>query len=283
MTPTPQMRVGFIGMGNMGAPVAQRIIAAGFPTTLWARSESTLAPFRSGPASFATDVPSVGAACDLVGLCVRDDATVEAIVLAQGLLDSMPTGAVLAIHSTVHPDLCRRLGALGAERGVDVVDAPVSGGAHQAELGNLAVMVGGDPGVFERCRPVFETFGSLVRLLGPLGAGQLAKLVNNTVFTVQSMVAAEALELGGALGLDRDSLSKVLHAASAQSFAMDIFAARRIALEDWGREPGAQLLQKDVGLTTDVAAGLDAGRLLLRTAEASLERMHLPLRRPRPS
>jgi len=276
-----QMRVGFVGMGNMGAPMAQRIIDGGFPTTLWARRSSTLDPFVSGPASVADDVRTLGQASDLVGVCVRDDAAVEDVVLAGGLLESMRPDSILAVHSTVHPDLCRRLGALAADRGVHVVDAPVSGGARQAELGNLAVMVGGDRAVFERCQPVFDTFGGLVRLLGTLGAGQLAKLVNNTVFTVHSMVAGQAFELGGALGLDVETLFDVLHAGSAQSFAMDIYVQRGIPLEAWSREPGAQLLQKDVGLTTDVAGELEAGRLLLGTAAASLDHMGLPIRRPK--
>jgi 3-hydroxyisobutyrate dehydrogenase-like beta-hydroxyacid dehydrogenase len=247
------MRVGFIGLGSQGAPMARQIIAAGYETTLWARRRATLEPFEGRGAAFAASPAELAAASDLVCLCVVDDADVEQVV--DDLLPAMAPGTVIAVQSTVHPDTCIALAAKASERDVTLIDAPVSGGAPAADAGELVVMVGSDDETFERCRPVFSTYGNPVVHVGPLGSGQLAKLVNNVVFTAHLGVANDAYELAERLGIDRGALFTILSRGSGNSYALAIMSAR--SLPEMGELAGT-LLRKDVDIVAAVATARDA-------------------------
>ena len=257
------MRVGFIGLGHQGAPIARRIIDAGYPTTLWARREATLAPFADTGAQVAATPAALAAGSDLIGICVVDDSDVAEVLTGEtGVLAGVGAGAVIAIHSTVHPDTCRRLADPAAERGAILIDAPVSGSAAAAETGTLLVMVGGTAETAERCRPVFETFGDPVLHVGPLGSAQLAKVVNNAVFSANMSVAHDAVELGTALGIDGDILVEVLVHGTARSFALGSLVAALQARGTPGNRAGF-LLRKDLDILTGAAreAGADPGLL----------------------
>ncbi|MFF0224080.1 NAD(P)-dependent oxidoreductase [Streptomyces sp. NPDC004629] len=246
------MRVGFIGLGSQGAPMARRIIEAGYETTLWARRSGTLAPFADTAAKTAGSPVELAAASDVVCLCVVDDADVEQLTTGpDGVLAGLRRGGVLVVHSTVHPETCRRLEERARVQRVSVLDAPVSGGGRGAEGGTLLVMAGGDPQVFAFCRPLFATYGDPVVHLGPTGAGQVAKLLNNVLFTAQLGLAADAFALGDRLGLDSAALGRILPRGSAASFALERIvdaggSLRRIA------EHAGGLLAKDVRLFTDI-------------------------------
>lgn len=260
------MRVGFIGLGNQGAPMARRIAESGHELTLWARSEATLTPFADVVFSRASTPAEVGMASEVVGVCVRGDSDVEEISLgASGLFAGMKEGSVLVIHSTVHPDTCRRLGALAAARGIDVLDAPVSGGGQAASERRLLVLVGGGSDVLERVTPVLSTFGNPIRRVGSLGAGQTAKLVNNALFAAGLSLANEALALGAALGLDEGELVESMKHGSANSVALGVAAGVRPRLDDPSSGPAAiaALLTKDLDLVDQLAAreGADASPL----------------------
>src|SRR6478609_6121094 len=154
--------------------MAQRIVAAAFPVTLWARRAESLLPFAETAAAIATSPAQLGAASDVLGVCVVDDAGVDEILRGpEGALAGMADGSIVVIHSTVHPDTCLQLQADFPR--LHVIDAPVSGGGIKAEIGELLVMVGGPVDVLDRCRPVLGTFGDPVLHLGPLGSGQEVK------------------------------------------------------------------------------------------------------------
>ncbi|MFF0081831.1 NAD(P)-dependent oxidoreductase [Streptomyces canus] len=266
---------GFIGLGSQGAPMAQRVLDAGLPLTLWARRPSSLEPFAGTKAQLADSPAELAAACDVVGVCVVSGADVEQVVLGEsGVLAGLRPGAVLAVHSTVHPDTCRRLGALAAERGAHVVDAPVSGGGPAASEGKLLVMVGGESEALERCRPVFETYANPVVHLGPLGAGQVTKLLNNVLFTANFGIAASALALGERLGVAPERLAEVAGHGSAASFALGRLAASGCDPTLFGSRAGG-LLSKDVGLMAALTDGSPAESVLVE-ARAALERMSVP-------
>lgn len=264
-------RVGFIGLGSQGAPMARRIVDAGFPTTLWARRAATLEPFADTPARLAGTPAELGAAVDILGVCVVDDAGVDSVLRgADGALATMTAGSVVMIHSTVHPSTCLRV--QDDFPTLHIVDAPVSGGGHQAAAGELLVMVGGSTEAVARCRPVLETFGAPVLHLGPLGAGQVAKVLNNTVFSAQLALAAEAFALAATLGLDRGSVARVLADGSGRSYAAGIVAGMGYELEALGPLAG-ELLAKDVGILAD-RSDLD-GTALLAAADRALELMRV--------
>ena len=246
------MRVGFVGLGKQGAPIAERLLAAGHPTTLWARRAEALERFLTRGAAVAPDLPALGRA---------SDAAVRDVCLGDGgLLGGMAPGALLVIHGTVSPETCRVVARHAAERGVAVTDAPVSGGAAAAREGRLTVMAGGDAATIDACRPVFSAFAAQVFHMGALGAGQAAKALNNTLMLANLAALHDTLELGGVLGLDRAVLLEVLRASSGDSFAADAYG-RAGGLAGFAR--GARLLAKDMGILEAMAreAGGDPAAL----------------------
>ena len=247
------MRVGFIGLGSQGAPMARRIVEAGHPLTIWARRPETVESFADTAATVARTPAELAANSDVVCLCVVSDADVESVIMRDdGVLAGLAAGGVIAIHATVHPDTCRQVAARTVDLGVDVVDAPVSGGGVAAAAGKLLVMVGGDDAVVDRVRPVFATYADPVLHLGSLGSGQMAKLLNNLLFTAQITVATETFDFAARLGIDRTAMAEVLANGSGGSRAAGIVAGSAFDLSGL-RQVATTLLAKDVGIMLDVA------------------------------
>ncbi|UMB70466.1 NAD(P)-dependent oxidoreductase [Mycobacterium paraterrae] len=271
------MDVGFIGLGSQGAPMARRIVEAGFPTTLWARRAVSLEPFADTAASVAESPAELAAASDLVCLCVVGDADVVDVVTGDsGVLAGLKPGGVIAVHSTVHPATCRELAEKADAQGVSVIDAPVSGGAPAAAEGKLLVMVGGEDEVVERCRPVFASYADPIVHLGALGSGQTTKLLNNLLFTANLGTAATMLALGEALGVRPGRLTEVISRGSGNSFALNVLGGDTAGLARLAAMAGS-LLQKDVRLIADVADTANAaGGVVLDTADATLVLMEHP-------
>lgn len=270
------MRVGFIGLGSQGAPMARRIVDSGFPTTLWARRAAALESFADTPARVAGSPAELAAASDLVCLCVVGDSDVEELTFGElGVLAGLQSGGVIAVHSTVHPNTCRAIAEKAAAQGVSIIDAPVSGGGPAAGEGRLLVMVGGETEVVERCRAVFESYSDAVIHLGELGSGQTTKLLNNLLFTANVGTAATALTLAEALGVSPARLVDVVARSSGNSFALSSIAkaggvARLAGL-------AGPLLQKDVRLLVDLAERASAsGGAALAAADAALSLMDAP-------
>lgn len=271
------MRVGFIGLGSQGGPMARAIVDAGFETTLWARRAASLEPYADTAAKIADSPAALGAASDLVCVCVVGDADVEEVLLSDdGVLAGMSPGGVIAIHSTVAPDTCRRLAEVAKSHGVAVIDAPVSGGAPAVEQRKLVVMVGGDADVLDRCRQVFETYADPIVHLGALGSGQVTKLLNNLLFTANVANAKSTLDLAAALGVSIDSLAEVLARGSGNSSALASVVRLGGDLDALSQVAGA-LLRKDVRLIVDVAdqGGVTPGAVLT-AADSALELLGHP-------
>jgi 3-hydroxyisobutyrate dehydrogenase len=259
------IRAGFIGLGSQGAPIARRIVDGGFPLTIWARRAASLEPYADTAATPAASPAELGAASDVVGICVlADDDVVDVVLRNDGVLAGMAPGGVIAIHSTIHPDTCRRLADAAAARDVRVIDAPVSGGEKIAREGNLLVMVGGDPDALEVARPIFETFGNPIVHLGPLGSGEVAKIVNNFVLTAQFAVALETYDFAEGLGLDKAALGEVLRHGSGRSEAASVVVGLGFDLTNLAAK--GPLLHKDSGLALDLAkaAGTEQSAEVLR-------------------
>jgi len=237
------LRTGFIGLGSQGAPMARRMMEAGFPLTVWARRAEVMGEWQEIGASAAASVAELGAACDHVGVCVVNDADVAQI--CDQLIPAMRQGSLLAIHSTILPESCERLAARCAERGIRFLDAPVSGGEPAASAGVLTVMCGGSAEAFEAARPVFETFGKMIVLLGPAGCGQRAKIVNNALMAAHFGVGHAATKAAEALGIDRTAFSELIKASSGRSYAFEVYARLPSPA---AFSMGAPLLRKDVDL-----------------------------------
>jgi 3-hydroxyisobutyrate dehydrogenase len=240
-------KIGFIGLGSQGAPIARRIIDAGYPVVLWARRPDTLAPFADTAAATASSIAELGARTEHVGICVVDDAGVSQV--CDQLIPAMHPGGRIAIHSTVDPRLCVALAARAAARGLSLMDAPVSGGGPGAAAGTLTVMVGGEEEAVAAARPIFATFAGLVVRLGGIGAGQSAKLVNNALMAAHVAMAHHALAAGAVLGLDRAALTEIVKVSSGRSYGFEVYA-RLPSPAAFAQ--GAKLLSKDVRLFGDV-------------------------------
>lgn len=260
----------------MGGAIATRIIQAGWPTILWARRPGALDEFRGPNVEAAATPAELGAGADVIGICVWSDDDVREVVAGeQGVLAGCRPGTVIAVHSTVLPSTVRDLAALATETGVRVVDAPVSGGRTVALAGSLALAVGGDEDALARCRPVFDAFAGHLVLLGDVGAGQIAKLLNNSLFAANLAVADDALTLGEALGVDAGALAQFLGSGSGRSYGLDLAPTARGSQAT--REAMLPALQKDVDrLVVEAAAhGID-GTPLGRAAVEALRRLRDP-------
>jgi 3-hydroxyisobutyrate dehydrogenase len=206
-------RAGFVGLGSIGQPMARRLLGGGLETTVFDLAEDPVTALVAAGARRAGSPREVAAAADVVGVCVRDDADVRAVVLGDdGVLAGAAPGTVIAIHSTILPRTVLELGAAAAPRGVGVVDACVTGGPMGAERGTLTYMVGGEEVHVERCRPVFATAAAKIVHTGALGTGAATKLCNNLMTYLGFLAAFESNLLAERAGLSREALHEVTRA-----------------------------------------------------------------------
>jgi 3-hydroxyisobutyrate dehydrogenase len=225
-------RVGVVGLGTMGGAMAANLARAGFPLTVWNRSAGRAESLVALGASVAATPAALGAAVDVVLVCVSDTADVEAVLFGpDGVADGAAAGALVIDCSTIDPAGTRAVAARLAARGIAFVDAPVTGGSEGAQNGTLAILVGGDPADVERARPVFGAIGRTVTHFGPVGSGQAAKAVNQVVIAGGYLAVAEGLVLAMKAGLDPAQVVEALSGGVAQSWILANRSGRMIANE----------------------------------------------------
>ena len=254
------IKVGYVGLGNMGLPMTRNLIAAGFDVQVRSRSKGPVAQAVAAGATEAAGLADLAAACDLVCTCVPMPEDVEAIYLGDaGLVSGITPGTILIDHSTVGPDTNRRVNDAASAAGGHFLDAPVSGGPAGAEAGTLAIMVGGEAAVFEQAKPVLDALGKTIVHLGPCGSGSVAKLINNMLVGVHLRALIESLQIAARSGVDLDGLSQVLMGGSAASFILERMYP---LLRERNFEPRfrAELFHKDLRLAVELAraCGVDA-------------------------
>ncbi|CAM5779951.1 NAD(P)-dependent oxidoreductase [Ottowia pentelensis] len=222
--PCPPRTVAFLGLGVMGAPMAGHLARAGHTVTVYNRTAAKATAFCAqfaGTHQAATPA-AAAAGADFVFSCVGNDDDLRQVVLGDsGALAGMKPGAVLVDHTTASADVARELAAAAQARGLHFVDAPVSGGEAGAQNGVLTVMCGGEAAAFEQARPVAMAFARAVTLLGPSGAGQLSKMVNQICVASVVQGLAEAIAFGQRAGLDMNQVLAVIGKGAAQSWQMD--------------------------------------------------------------
>ncbi|MBK6009652.1 NAD(P)-dependent oxidoreductase [Streptomyces sp. MBT53] len=254
------MRIGFIGWGRMGRPIVDRLTVAGHDVTvLVRRPEARAAAQESGLASADTVRATVRDA-DAVLVTVLKDEQVRAVCLgADGALSAMKPGSTLVQHTTSDPATAQLLAEAGAERGVGVLDAALSGGPHDIAAGRLTLWVGGEAAQLEELRPLLETYASPVMFVGPAGNGQRVKLVNNALFVAQVGLVVDAVRVAGSLGIDEKAILTALQHGSGASRALGVVASGGSV--DSVAERLADLMSKDVRVVREVAhsAGADLG------------------------
>ena len=241
MRPRMPLRVGFVGLGNIGMPMAERVLGAGFATTVHDVVRERVATLVARGAAPAASPRDCAARSDVVGICVRDDAQVRDVVLGDdGILAGASSGAVVAVHGTVYHDTVLVLGAAAAARGVGFVDACVTGGAAGATAGTLTTMVGGASQDVEKVRPMLDAFSKVVIPTGPLGTGTVVKLCNNMLGYLAWTATFEALVLARAAGVPADVLEQVTRAGGHLTDAMAGFLALHARPDAVRRAPESQ-------------------------------------------
>jgi 2-hydroxy-3-oxopropionate reductase len=249
-------RVGFVGLGLMGLPMARNILQAGYQLTVWNRTAAKATPLVAQGAEQAGSPADVARRSDVVVTIVTDSPDVEAVVGGQdGVLSGAGPGLVWIDMSTISPGVTRRLGAAAAERGVQALDAPVSGGPPGAEAGTLSIMVGGDQALFDACLPLLQTMGRTITRVGELGAGQVTKACNQVVIAATLAGIAEALVLGAKAGVDPALIRQALMGGYAGSRLLEVHGQRMI---DHAFDPGffVKLHDKDLHIVLDMARSL---------------------------
>jgi len=259
--------VGFIGLGQIGAPMATRLLAWPDGLTVYDVAPDAMAPFVDQGAHRASSPAAVAARCDVISVMVRDDEQVEQVLTGpDGILPAAVAGTVVAIHSTIEADTPARLAALAMPYGVEVVDAPVSGGFMGAHNGTLAIMVGGSDAAFAKVSEPFALMGTLVAHLGPIGAGTRAKLARNLITFASYAAVGEASRLAEAAGVDLALLGEVVRHSDAVTGGPGAIMLRATAAplaDDDGLRPifthTKALGEKDLRLALALAAehGLD--------------------------
>ncbi len=218
------LNVGFIGLGTMGRPFARNILRAGFPLTVYdARSEPVAELLQLG-AQAAGSAREVAVAAEVVCIAVQHEGDVEAVLRgSDGLLAGAHSGLIAAIHSSVHPVNMKKLAEEARAFGVDVLDAQMSGARRGAEAGTLTFMVGGDPAILERARPVLEAAAANIFLLGGVGMGAVTKIAQNTLTALNLLGASEAFRLAEKAGVDLEVFQDVVRTSFAQSQVADTY------------------------------------------------------------
>ncbi|OGK85305.1 MAG: hypothetical protein A2X52_05740 [Candidatus Rokubacteria bacterium GWC2_70_16] len=257
------MRVGMIGLGRMGGPMAGRLLDAGLPLTLWARRPASLAALAARGAAVADSPAALAAGSDCVLTCLPRPADVEAV--AADVLAGARPGSALVEMSTIDPETSRRVAAAARARGVDYLDAPVSGGPEGAARGTLTIMVGGEARALERCRPVLQALGARIHHMGPAGSGHLAKLCNQVLTGVAYAAVAEAVVLGAKGGLDPARLLEVLSTSSGRSRTLEQAGPAMLA-RAFDASFTADLAAKDLECALAAGRALTARLLLASTA-----------------
>ncbi len=248
-----QEKIGFIGLGIMGQGMARNLLKADFPLRVWNRTHSKTEMLVAEGAVAATSPADVAAHCDIIITCVSDTPDVEAVLLHEnGIIYGAAAGNLVIDCSTISPQATQRFAGILAQKGVHLLDAPVSGGSEGAAKGTLSIMVGGDEAQFNRALPVFQAMGKTITHVGPTGAGQMVKLVNQILVVVTMLGVSEALLFAQAGGLD---LAKVLTAVSGGAAGSWMLSNRgpQVIQRDWRPGFTIDLQQKDLRLVLETA------------------------------
>jgi 2-hydroxy-3-oxopropionate reductase len=245
--------VGLMGLGLMGTPMGRNLLKAGFPLIVWNRTKERASDLVRAGAKLAENPRETASQSDVLITIVSDPPAVEEILWgANGALDGLRKGSVYIDSSTVSPALARRAAAACSERGVDYLDAPVTGGTWGAEKGELVFMIGGKAEVLDRAKPVLEAVGKRFFLLGPNGAGQTVKLAMNMILALEVEALAEGLALVKKAGVPGERLVEVMQSSMARAPVLDV-KAPQILKNDYPPSFPLRLMHKDMRLALELA------------------------------
>ena len=248
------MKVGFIGLGVMGNPMSRHLIKGGHEVSVWTRREASAAEAVAAGAIFRASPAELAQHCEVVFTIITASSDVEQVALGDnGLIHGFARGSVHVDMSTIAPTMARKIAGHLAIRGIEFLDAPVSGGGMGAQNATLAIMAGGKPEVFARIKPLFELMGKTILHVGPTGAGQITKACNQMVMVAAIQAVAEAAHLAAANNVDFAKVMAAMQSGSAGSRVLDFFGDK-MARRDFAAGIEARLHHKDYALIMEEAA-----------------------------
>ena len=251
------LKVGFIGLGVMGKPMARNLLRAGYPLVVHNRSRGPVQELATEGAEPAFSPAEVASRTDVVITCLPDSPDVELVALGpKGIIEGIREGSIYVDMSTISPVTTKKVADALAEKGAQMLDAPVSGGQEGAINGTLSIMVGGPKEAFEKCRPLFEVMGRKVTHVGGTGAGQVVKACNQIVVGMTLTAVAEALVLGSKAGVDPEKIVEAISGGAARCWALEQRAPWMIERRF---EPGFKSAYhyKDLGIAMDTARAFE--------------------------
>ncbi|MFQ5711620.1 MAG: NAD(P)-dependent oxidoreductase [Candidatus Geothermarchaeales archaeon] len=262
------MKTGFIGIGVMGRPIAKNLLKAGFELTVYDVDEEAVHHLTSIGAREADSPRHVAEASEAILTCLpSSEALEEAVLGRRGVLEGAMTGSTIIDLGTTDPGTIRKIAGYAEEKGVEVLDAPVSGGPEGAEAGTLTVMVGGKREVYDRCAEILGSVGKNVYYLGGLGCGATAKIVNNLMSMCNTAAMVEGFALGVKAGVDAKTLYEVVKKSTGYSLNLDRRWARRIARGDYDWGFRIDLVRKDLGLALKMGREMGIPLFMTETAD----------------
>lgn len=249
------MDIGFIGLGAMGRHMAGHLLKGGHRVGVWARRAESTAPLVALGARRHETPAALAAVSEVVITMVTTAADVEQVLLGEcGVIHGLRAGSVVIDMETISPTVARTIASQLAQKGIDMLDAPVSGGPMGAEQATLSIMAGGKPEVFERMRSVFACMGKTITRVGDIGAGQVTKACNQLALLVAAQGVAESLNLAARLGADAAKVREVMMGGVAASRVMEVFGARMVS-KDFANGIDTRLYHKDLGIVLELAHG----------------------------
>jgi len=220
------MKIGFVGLGQMGRPIAHNLLKDGDELIVIDRTESSFAEFQSRGVGTSTDAKAL-APCEMIFLCLPNDKVVRSFLFGdEGLVAHLAQGQTIVDLSTITYGATREIADKLSERGVRFLDAPISGMEKRAIDGTLTVMCGGEWTVFEAVKPLLERIGNKILFMGPTGSGQLTKLINQLLFDINAAALGEILPMAAKMGLDPDLVGEVVNSGTGRSYASEFFIPR---------------------------------------------------------
>jgi len=258
------LRVGFIGLGIMGEPMARNCLRAGYPLTVWNRTRAKMERLLAEGAAAGAGCAEVAGRSDVTVTMVSDSPDVRQVILGDGgIIEGARPGSAVVDMSTISPEVTRHIAARLAERGIGLLDAPVSGGQAGAVAGTLSIMVGGEPEVFARCREVLAAMGRNIVHVGPSGMGQVTKLCNQITCALTLLAVCEGLAFGAKMGVDLNKMVEAIGGGAARSWQLENHSPKILA-GDFAPGFMVRLMHKDLRLALEGAG--ESGAVLPGTA-----------------
>lgn len=250
---TNRTKIGFIGLGIMGQGMANNLLRAGFPLTVWNRTRNRMADLVAAGAQAGNSPADVASQSEITITCVSDTPDVQEVILGEsGVIHGAPTGSLIVDTSTISPQVTREIAATLAKANLHMLDAPISGGSEGAINGTLSIMIGGAADQVERARPAFEAMGKTITHVGEIGAGQTVKIVNQILVVGNMLAASEAMLVAEAGGLDLRKALQAVEAGAAGSWMLSN-RAPQIFVRDFRPGFTIDLQQKDLRLALEAA------------------------------